>query len=713
MMKRCSDRNTLGLSVRAAVLFLLTACLPAQDAALTRLASAAAALQRGDAAGAARWLAGIPEALPAIADYAHFFQLQAAMQLKDYPAATRAAERVLAFRPQSPLSGRAAVIGAGAWVESGRGREALELLARVEDRWLPKPEAHAALARALEMTSQLENAAAQWQRVFYEYPLANEAEEAKGALARLGSALGDRFPPVPPRMKFLRAEILLGARRHLDARSELIGLAGEVAGREKEIALVRAAAARYAYPDARAALEELRGLSCQDPEAEAERLHWTALCLRRLDRPREMLEPIEQLARLAPSSPWRLKTLVAAGNTFLLENQRSEYTPLYASCAESFPEAAEAAYCHWKIVWLAWMQRQPNAPALLREHLARFPNSDKASAALYYLARTSEQSADPAAARRFYRELCDRFPHSYYTVLANEQLSKLPAANGTGSASTELILSSIRWPQRERNADFRPDPLSAQRMQRARMLEQAGLQSWAYSELRFAANLGGNPWPIALELAEIAARSGDAAQGIRWIKAIAPAYLDLPRQNGSERFWKLAFPFPYRAAIERHARLNGLDPFLVAALIRQESEFDPKAISSARAVGLMQIRPPTGRELARRLRLRFRPAMLQQAEPNVRLGTYYFRRLLDSNNNRVEAALAAYNGGPSRVVRWSEWGEFREPSEFVETIPITQTREYVQVVLRNADIYRWLYAPTPPAKPASPRRGTTSVKRSK
>jgi soluble lytic murein transglycosylase len=705
--------------IAAPTLLAVTVCLtllPAQEAPPARLSAAAGALERGDPATALRTASGLARDLPVLADYAEFFRLQAAVQLKNHPVAVEAAQRVLAFQPLSPLGGRAAVYGAGALIESGRPGEALALLKRVEERRLPQPEAAAVRARALEAAGRGEEAAAAWQTVFFEHPLSNEAAGAAAALERLQSALGGRFPPVPPRLRFRRAELLAGGRRHADARAELMALAGSVTDRERELALVRAAAVRYAEFKERAALEELRGIACADPEAEAERLHWMALCLRREERPREMVETVERLARAAPASRWRLRALVAAGNYFLLEDARAAYTPLFEACAAGFPESGEAAYCHWKVAWRAWIERRPDATALLAGHLQHHPGSEKAPAALYYLARGAEARADAGAARRYYTELAERFPNGFYAALARERLEKAPPATAAGAPAVEKLLASIQWPAAIREPDFQPSAATRRRFERSRLLAAAGLTAWAYGELRFAANQDADPWPVAVELAETATRAGSVAQGIRWIKAITPAYLGLPRTPATGRLWRLAFPFPHRALIEKHARANGLDPFLVAGLIRQESEFDPQVVSSARAVGLMQVMPSTGREIARRLKIRFRPAMLKQVEPNLRLGAHYLRRLLDASGGSVEEALAAYNGGRSRVLRWKQWGDFREPAEFVETIPISETRNYVHIVQRNAEIYRWLYAApvreTPAKKPGT-RPGPASKPRTR
>jgi soluble lytic murein transglycosylase len=132
----------------------------------------------------------------------------------------------------------------------------------------------------------------------------------------------------------------------------------------------------------------------------------------------------------------------------------------------------------------------------------------------------------------------------------------------------------------------------------------------------------------------------------------------------------------------------------VAALIRQESEFNPKALSRARAYGLTQVLPSTGREVSRKLKMRrFNAAMLYQPDVNLRIGTWYLRAMLDQLQGRWEPTLASYNAGKSRVVNWLRWSDFREPAEFIESIPFNETRNYVQSVLRNADIYRRLYAP--------------------
>ena len=129
----------------------------------------------------------------------------------------------------------------------------------------------------------------------------------------------------------------------------------------------------------------------------------------------------------------------------------------------------------------------------------------------------------------------------------------------------------------------------------------------------------------------------------------------------------------------------------MASLIRQESEFNPAALSRKNAVGLMQLLPKVGKGVAKQEKLRHYSAQqLFTPTINLQLGTRYFRTMVDKFG-AFEYALAAYNAGSDRVEDWLGQGKYRDPQEFVESIPFTETREYVQAILRNANVYRQLY----------------------
>ena len=309
---------------------------------------------------------------------------------------------------------------------------------------------------------------------------------------------------------------------------------------------------------------------------------------------------------LYPASEWRLGALIWAGNYYLLRNDPDSYVPLYRACSDSFPGDPRAATCHWKVAWNAYLRRRDEAGKLLSEHLERFPQSEKCSAALYFLGRLSEESGGRDAARTYYRRILEEYPNNYYAQLA------LARDGGGITASAAARLS------------FEPSAESRYRIARSRSLISEGLRDFAETELRFAAREDGQPHVLATELARQANARGAADQGIRYVKAVFPDYLKTQLDNASAEMWRLAFPLPFRQELERNARLRGLDFYLVAGLIRQESEFTPGALSRANAYGLMQVMPATGRQLARQLKLgRFRNSLLHRPDYNLRLGTVF------------------------------------------------------------------------------------------
>jgi len=161
---------------------------------------------------------------------------------------------------------------------------------------------------------------------------------------------------------------------------------------------------------------------------------------------------------------------------------------------------------------------------------------------------------------------------------------------------------------------------------------------------------------------------------------------------GEEALWWMAWPTAYDGSVERAARAHGIEPALVYAIMREESGYQPDALSVVGARGLTQIMPETGRRLAADLgAAAFDPAELFAPERNLELGAFYLSRLLDRFDGRLSAAIASYNAGPEAVARWLVADAGREDDEWVESIPYDQTRSYVKRVLRSMHVYRALY----------------------
>ena len=171
-------------------------------------------------------------------------------------------------------------------------------------------------------------------------------------------------------------------------------------------------------------------------------------------------------------------------------------------------------------------------------------------------------------------------------------------------------------------------------------------------------------------------------------------YLKRPLKGTPDDLWLLAYPQGYWGSIVSHAERYNLDPYLIAAIIREESRFQPEALSPAGARGIMQVMPSTGRWVAQMIRLRgFDREQLYNHNTNIKIGTWYIRHLMKQFNGDPFLAAAAYNAGPGAVKSWiKKKGAVRDRDEFVEAIPYVETRWYVKRVMRSYSEYKRIYS---------------------
>ncbi|MFL6452050.1 MAG: transglycosylase SLT domain-containing protein [Bryobacteraceae bacterium] len=665
------------------------------------IAGAQYELDRKNYSAAVEYAKSASSKAPALRDYAEYLRAQAEYELKNFGNVGDSAKKIFDFTPASPLVSPAAALAVRADLDGDRPQQALALMTKYADV-VPQPENSLLLARCYQATGDLARAADYFQRVYYEYPTAKEAADAANALVDLQAKLGDALPRPTPKMLIGRAQRLFDAKDPGAARLELAAAIPQLTGAEQDLARVRLGIADFLANHVADAFAYLSTLKVNDPEADAERLNYLVRCARKPDRHAEVRPLLTQLEQLHPTSKWRLDTLIYVADQARTDNDPATFVPLYQACATSFATDPRAAHCHWRLAFQSYHTDGDDAYDLLRSHIRQYANSEDINDALYFLGRLQERKNDAAGARACYDELQRRYPNTYYALVARERLKAPNIQAATPSAATREFLDAVEWPARPEFPSFSPGDLASTRISRSQALQATGLNAFAEGELKFgAANDGDQANVYAYELAKLADERKAPDQALRYIKHYAPGYLYMPFDQAPVKFWQLAFPIPYRYSIDQRSREQSLDPFFVAALIRQESEFNAAVISHANAYGLMQVLPTTGRQLARRVGVRRLAApQLLAADRNIQLGTMYVRDLMNTFGGQEEYVLASYNAGPGRARLWQTWGPFREQAEFVETIPFHETRTYVQVVLRNADTYRRLYAGTVPEIPA-------------
>ena len=290
------------------------------------------------------------------------------------------------------------------------------------------------------------------------------------------------------------------------------------------------------------------------------------------------------------------------------------------------------------------------------------------------------------------------YRHYFFAQMATERL----AALGDAEPVSPPELSRFQPPPAPQLVES--FPADSPHLAKARLLANAGLNEYIGQEI--AADPDSASWS-ALAEAQIYASYGENFRALRAIKRALPHFASAPIRSIPLAYWRILFPEPYWETIKAESAKNGLDPYLVASLIRQESEFNPSVVSYANAYGLMQLLPAVGKAMARQEGMRsFETFQLLDPATNIRLGTRYLRQQLDKFGRVPEYALAAYNAGGERVADWKDAGPYQGMDEFVESIPFTETREYVESILRNVEMYKEIDAFAEARdRPAAPGNG--------
>jgi soluble lytic murein transglycosylase len=523
-----------------------------------------------------------------------------------------------------------------------------------------------------------------YRRLLLEHPLSGEAQAARARLTGLGAestltlaelrSLGDAY---------------YNAGRYASASEQYRALLRHTAGLDAEARntfLVAEAACQLKMHELTPAAA--RALPDTADENGARRLYLLMELARSSGDEAGQQSVVAQMELRFPHSPWLAEALFSSGNMYLLSRDYANAVTYYGYLAEHFPGSKYAPAAHWRAGWLNYRLGQRAAAAkLFDDQIKRYPTAPETVSALYWRARLYESMDHvPALAAANYRAIVRAYPNYYYAQQARVRL----AALGTSVRADHLqgnldpALAQFRpLPQPKLVDTF---PADSPHLAKARLLANAGLNEYIAPEIQ--ADPDSESWS-ALAEAQIYASYDETFRALRAMKRALPYASTAPIRAIPLAYWRILFPEPWWPTIRAEAAKNNLDPYLVASLIRQESEFNPNAISYADAWGLMQLLPSTGRKMAREEGIRnFRTFQLLDPEMNIRLGTRYLREMIDKFGGVPQYALAAYNAGDNRVTDWQGAGPYSGLDEFVESIPFTETRNYVEAILRNEETYR-------------------------
>ena len=679
--------------------------LPAEDAvariekdfpnttagSLARMVHARIRLKANDFAGAAALLDGkAMHDYTVVGDYALWMRGNTLEYMTRVAEARAAYEQLAAEYPNSLRARDAMLRVAQISLNDGQAAAVPGILAKLA----AKDDGAALLltGKMQEQTGNSTGALASYRRLYFYAPVSIEVSEAAAALVRLKSSTVSANAAEG----LARAEKLYAARRYseaYDAYTDALSRFANSATPELQARRAIAAANARRYPEASAALASLPTSN----EGRAEAMFNLALAYGRAKQWAQARTTADDLRQTSPNSPWTMRAFVQLGQRAEEAKDDVNAGYYYRAAVSSFTGNAEVTPAQFYLAWQAHDSKNlAEASRLLTEHLALYAgnNSDFRGKAAYWAARDSERTGKLAEARAIYQGLLARYDANWYGYLAKQRLDDM-ARNGSAPQANfpadSLVGRAVANLQTVTVAEETAGKGEDERIAKADQLTIAGAEDWAMNEINSAVAAAPDSPRVNLAIAKIFRAKNDNVQALNYLKRSYPDYSQMKPEEMRADEWDVFYPLAYWDIITQESRARSLDPYQVAGLIRQETVFNPRAVSSARAYGLMQLVVPTAITTAKTAGVNRAITVDALFEPrlNIQLGTAYFKDQLDKYG-RIEYVAAAYNAGPGRVVQWRASLPL-QMDEWQEAVPFRETRLYIQGVVRNTLQYRRLY----------------------
>lgn len=626
-------------------------------------------------------------------DYAAYYAGVSELRLKRFEAARR---RFGELKDENGFLAEAVSLGEA---EAAQGLGDYSAAAKIYERLLrgkpiDEPAILLSLATAAAADNDRKRASEAYLRLYYQHPFSEFAPQGESALQTPG--LAGEIQPIENgntryKLELARAERLFGSRRYPDARVGFLRLKPYATGDDAELVALRLAEIEYftdRYRDAREALEPYLASGARQAEAR----FFYLMAQHGLKNEDAFVALVRALAKDFPASSWAEDALNHLATHYIQQDDDDDADVVLRDLYARFPKGRYAERAAWKIGWRAYRAgNMGDTVQFFESAAANFPRSDYRPAWLYWSARARQTLGDAATSTARYQLTVTDYQNTYYGRLASTQL----AQRGSVAQSTLVFASSVA----ELSGEGEHFPPNAGTI---RTLLALNLYEPALKELEFAQKKWGNSPAIDATMAwanwqrSFSEDSGMSqlllARGaMNQMKRAYPQFMAAGGEQLPREILTTIFPLTFWDLIRKYSSQRDLDPYLIAALVAQESTFVPTVRSHANAYGLMQLLPATGRSYARKLKLRYSLGLLTTAEPNIRMGVAYFADKIREFGS-VPLALASYNAGESAVRRWmAERTSALPQDEFIDDIPYPETQNYVKRILGTAEDYRRLY----------------------
>lgn len=650
---------------------------------LIRFGAAVEALRTGDWQAAVEGFRIEAERTSILSDYAEFFLSESLARAGDLAGARKAVELLALNVSGSRLVPEALLLAAHFASQEGDEVRAERLLRRFLSRFPASPDAARArylLGLTLEAQERRAEATSTFRELWLSAP-ATAYGAAAGDQLKLLAQEGVVLPPLTFEERLERAERLLAGGAMTASREEAESLLLENPGAElslKALAVVAQSLRRLRrFGEAAQAVD--RALALVPPLRQPSLLLNLGRFQYMAGRRDLALGTLDRLIKQFLGEPETAPALLLEGQILEETGRSAEATRVYERVVVGFPDHEAAAAALWRLGWLAYLGGEIATAGRQFERLADLPAGQAYRlASAYWAGRSRETIGAPEEAQRFFRLLGAAAPRSYYGILASRRAGAVKTAQ-----------------DKPRSVKLPSDPLAPLgadlRFAKAEALRALGLTDHADAELE---ELSASALADPLKLYALSALWVREERYHLALRILRRHFADLAMSGDtsvSRMFWEMVYPMSWKQELQRAAARTGLDPHLVAAVVREESSFFPRALSPAGARGLMQLMPQTARSLALRRGLAFgNGELLDEPGPNLELGAEVLSGLLREFGD-PRLALAAYNAGPARVREWWQARRSEDLEVFVEQIPFDETRHFVKRVLVSWEEYRRIY----------------------
>lgn len=529
--------------------------------------------------------------------------------------------------------------------------------------------------------------------LYYEFPTNDLAEEAAGPVGSMPEVQPIEYGNTRYKLELGRAERLFGLRRIGDARPGFQRVQPHAKDDDAELVALRLAECDYfqsRFSQARDALKPYLEKGARQAEA-----RFFYLMSQRGLKNNALFEQLTRaLMSDFPDSTWAEDAFNNLVSYYIQDASDDQIAQIVREQYARYPRGRYAERAAWKAGWFAYRAgNMGDAAAFFESAAVSFPRSDYRPAYLYWAGRAREAMDDRTTAiARWQLETAD-YLNTYYGRLAVAALQR----HGASPAPSNLVFVRDARPRDAEEDTFPPTS------DLIRTLLALNLYDPALKELEYAQRMWGDSSIIEATISWISRQKAPAEKGteqfnlargsVTIMKRAYPQFLAAGGEGLPRELLTIIYPLEYWDLIKKYSAQRDLDPYLMAALMAQESTFVADIRSSANAYGISQLIPATARVYARKLNLRYSTKLLTNAEANINMGTAYFADLI-RDLGAVHLALATYNAGPRAVKRWVSERPGLSREEFIDDIPYPETQNYVKRILGTADDYRRLYGPS-------------------